>query len=292
MTRICIAIATLGRPDVVARTVDLLRRQRRRPDAVVIAATSPADVGRLTAEADGARFEVIYSEKGLCRQRNNALAHLRDRADVILFLDDDFVLADNYVGEVERLFDERPNVVGTTGTVLADGVCRLGLSFEDALAILAADRRDADERDQVAEALYGCNMAIRVAAAAGLRFDEALPLYGWLEDVDFTYRLGKFGTLLRTPALRGVHLGVKGGRTSGVRLGYSQIANPLYMLRKGSAPPKLAFRMMARNLAANLARGIAPEPYIDRRGRLRGNLLALRHLVTMRLDPRYVLELR
>ncbi|WP_283180095.1 hypothetical protein [Gemmobacter sp. 24YEA27] len=44
---------------------------------------------------------------------------------------------------------------------------------------------------------YGCNMAIRMApvAAHGLRFDTRLPLYGWLEDVDFSRQLRPHGAI-------------------------------------------------------------------------------------------------
>ncbi len=141
-------------------------------------------------------------------------------------------------------------------------------------------------------ALYGCNMAIRLGAADGLRFDEMLPLYGWLEDIDFTYRVGRRGgRMVKAEAMAGVHMGTKGGRTSGVRLGYSQIANPVYMLRKRSVPQRLAWRLMRNNLFSNIGRSLWAEPHVDRIGRLRGNLIALCDLVTGRIDPRRILEL-
>jgi GT2 family glycosyltransferase len=140
-------------------------------------------------------------------------------------------------------------------------------------------------------ALYGCNLTVRLAAAEGIRFDEALPLYGWQEDVDFSYQLGRKGLLVHTNKLAGVHLGAKGGRTSGRRLGYSQIANPVYLLRKRTIPRRLAWRLMLRNLAANLVRSVWPEPYVDRAGRLRGNLAALADLAAGSLHPERILEL-
>jgi hypothetical protein len=48
---------------------------------------------------------------------------------------------------------------------------------------------------------------------------------------------------------------------------------------------------MFRNLAANLARSFWPEAWVDRRGRLRGNLLALCHVLTGRIEPEHVLKL-
>jgi hypothetical protein len=86
-------------------------------------------------------------------------------------------------------------------------------------------------------------------------------------------------------------MGEKIGRTSGLRLGYSQIANPLYLLGKRSIPRDLAWRIMRNNMSSNLWGSLWPEPYIDRRGRLTGNLIAIRDLAMRRLHPRRILEL-
>jgi hypothetical protein len=91
--------------------------------------------------------------------------------------------------------------------------------------------------------------------------------------------------------LAGVHLAIKNGRSSGLRIGYSQIANPWYLMWKGTLAPKRALRQVTRNVAANAYRCLKPEPWVDRRGRLQGNALATLHLLTGRLDPGKVLEL-
>ncbi|WP_294393649.1 glycosyltransferase family 2 protein [uncultured Sphingomonas sp.] len=287
--RIYVAIPTIGRPETVRQIVGNLARQRRRPDGIVVVSVRPGDVAGL--EGSPMRPEILFSDLGLCVQRNRALRHLAGRADIVLFLDDDFVLADDYLEALERLFAAQPDVVGATGRVIADGIGHQGYSFAEAVALVEADMPPPEPQEFAERALYGCNMAIRLSALGELRFDEALPLYGWLEDIDVTYQLGRKGRLVRSQRLAGVHMGAKGGRTSGVRLGYSQIANPVYLLRKRSAPPALAWEMMARNIASNLVRSLAPERHVDRRGRLRGNLLALAHLLTARLDPRHILRI-
>ena len=287
--RIFVAVATLGRPDIVRRTVRHLERQTRRPDGVLLSVVRPEDAGGVAST----RFDIAIETgaKGLCRQRNTALAALAGQADIVLFLDDDFVVADDYLAVLERFFAARLDLVGATGRVIADGIGGAGIAFDEAVALIAADVPERDLAIHATHSLYGCNMAVRMAAVADMRFDEALPLYGWLEDIDFTYRLGRRGRMLRIGAARGVHMGVKGGRTSGRKLGYSQIANPVHLLRKHSAPPDLAWRMMRNNLAANIARSLRPEPHIDRLGRLRGNMQALGDLLRGRLDPRRILEL-
>jgi hypothetical protein len=62
-------------------------------------------------------------------------------------------------------------------------------------------------------------------------------------------------------------------------------------MRKGTVPPSKAITLMIRNVAANLMRSMWPEPYIDRRGRLWGNLLAASHVLKRRIEPEHILNL-
>jgi glycosyltransferase involved in cell wall biosynthesis len=87
--KLIVAIATLGRPAVVSRTIAHLAQQTRLPDEVVVSATCAEDTGDL----GDLPFPVtlLLSPKGLCAQRNFALKHVVDRADIVTFLDDDFL---------------------------------------------------------------------------------------------------------------------------------------------------------------------------------------------------------
>lgn len=283
--RITLAIATLGRPDDLTEGLRDLARQTRLPDRLIVSATGPDDLGR-AAEVAPVPVEAIYGAKGLTKQRNRVLDRL-EHEDILLFLDDDFVMAEDYIARLADLFTARPDVVIATGDVLADGIGGAGLTMEDAQAILRAAPVVRDPDPVQVNNGYGCNMAFRTGPikAHRIRFDEALPLYGWLEDVDFSAKLASYGNCIRSRELRGVHLGTKSGRTSGVKLGYSQVANPVYLARRATMRPTHALRMISRNLAANTAKALWPEPWVDRRGRLRGNLLALADLLRGRVDP-------
>ena len=85
-------------------------------------------------------------------------------------------------------------------------------------------------------------------------------------------------------------MGQKNGRLSGVMLGYSQIANSLYLAQKATVP-RVYWRLMVKNIAANVLRSFAPEPYVDRRGRLKGNLMALSDLMHGKMSPSRILEM-
>ena len=140
---------------------------------------------------------------------------------------------------------------------------------------------------------YGCNMAIRLATARDhrLRFDERLPLYAWSEDMDYSLRLRSHGRFVKLTGARGVHLGTKRGRSPGKSLGYSQVANPIYLYGKGSYTLSRACRSVGRNLVANLAKSPFPEPWVDRRGQLQGNGIAFMDWLRGRMAPERVLDL-
>ena len=80
-------------------------------------------------------------------------------------------------------------------------------------------------------------------------------------------------------------MGVKSGRVAGDRLGYSQVINPIYMLRKGTMTVGQVAGQLFRNIASNVVGAVRPEPFIDRRGRLRGNLRGFADVLRGRLDP-------
>lgn len=289
--QIVVIVPTLGRALTTYRTIDRLSKQLRKPDWVIVVAVSEDDVRGVRDASIGPQIE--FSSQGLCVQRNRALALAEGQADLIAFFDDDFLPAADYLARAEELLTTQPDIAGVTGRIIADGVRGPGISFDEAVAILdadaAAERRPAPLTKM--HSLYGCNMVFRASALEGVRFDENLPLYGWQEDIDFSFRAGARGRLVTSSLLSGVHMGEKAGRTPGYRLGYSQMANPIYLLRKRTMSVALAARIMVGNLASNVLRSVRPEPYVDRRGRLRGNLIALGDLVRGRLDPRRILEL-
>jgi GT2 family glycosyltransferase len=290
--RIAVGIATSGRPLILRRVLERLREQTRVADAIVVSAPSMADISGVDTDQPDLRY--ITGDRGLTIQRNAILRAVSD-FNVIIFLDDDFVPCSRYLEVIEQIFQDGPDVVVGTGRVVADGILGPGLDVDDALKVLDEDGSADASASEIVDVYtaYGCNMAIRLDAvrAGGLTFDEALPLYGWLEDVDFSRRMAAYGRIVKISAARGVHLGAKSGRQSGRRLGYSQVANPLYLVRKGTCSRRKALKLMSRNLAANIAKTFRPEPYIDRAGRLMGNIRALLDLMGGRLSPERVLNL-
>jgi GT2 family glycosyltransferase len=288
--RLVVVVPTRGRGGLVTHLLAHLENQSRLPDEVILSAPDQTHLEELR----GYRFPVtaLFGKTGLSAQRNNALRSALGRFDIVTFFDDDFIPADDYLERVHRAFEENRDWAVVMGRVTRDGACTAGLDWEEGLWALHLPEPNPPAGVVDHLGAYGCNMSIRASAIGDLRFDERLPLYGWQEDVDFTSQLRKRGRVVRVNAIRGVHLGIKSGRINGTRFGYSQVANPLYLIRKGTVPAGFALRLMIRNIAANFSRSLWPESYIDRRGRLRGNLLAIFHLLTGRVEPEYILRMR
>jgi hypothetical protein len=285
--RVAIVVATRGRPLCVPFLVRHLEQLTVKPDRVLLTIVEPSDLGEFSGSS--LPVEVVTSAPGLPAQRNAALRQLGDGADIVVFLDDDFIPTRFLLEGVVRAFEAFPEAGGLTGEVLADGVKGPGISLEEAEAQVAAvdaksDRRARAPSCREVPALYGCNMAYRRDSIAGITFDEQLPLSAWLEDRDFSARIR--GKRVKTDAFYGVHCGVKAGRERrGQRYGYSQMANPVYLARKGTISARHAAKIMLRSLAINHVRMLRAEPWVDRRGRAHGNWIAIFDYVAGRIDP-------
>jgi hypothetical protein len=298
-----VVVATKGRAAETFVLLSALADQTLPPEAVVVVGAEASDIAGLPLHRlvkTGVAQLVLAARAGLTLQRNLGLDTLqlgtRSGDGFVAFFDDDFRPAPEWLATCAAVLDEDPSVIGVTGRVLADGVRGPGLSEEAAQAYLSGVTAPEPHWSNLAQprdvsSLYGCNMAFRVGVCRALRFDEAIPLYGWQEDCDYTGQARRLGRTIVAPQCVGVHLGAKGGRTSGVRFGYSQIANPLHIAARRNMTARRAAEFVARALAANVLRSVRRHPLFDYRGRLRGNLHALFDLARGRCHPQRVLSL-
>lgn len=286
-----VVIATKGRPEVAKALIEALARQSLQPQAIIVAVGDPADAAGIAA---GDAVKVVASRPGSCAQRNAGIEALPATSAVVVFFDDDFVPSRFWIENAAALFAREPAIAVATGRVLRDGTKSPGITWAEGEKIVArADAAPHMQRETIEDnhSAYGCNMAFRRAAIGDLRFDERLVLYGWQEDTDFAARVAARGRMVRSGRLWGVHLGIKRGRSPGRQFGYSQMVNPRYLVAKGTMRAASALRLAGRNLIANVTRALFPEPYIDRRGRLQGNLLGLWDIATGRWRPERAAEL-
>ncbi|WP_228121207.1 glycosyltransferase family 2 protein [Gluconobacter cerevisiae] len=282
-----VGIATSGRPEILAELVRQLAHQTVKPDRIIISYAKPDDISAISQTLrDMASLELVTGYQGASVQRNVILDRLEDE-DIILFFDDDFFPHPTYIARMVEAFRDNPNILGATGQVLADGAQGPGLRIEDANRLNAQANTEAVFKIEDAFNTYGCNMVFRCAAIKrlGARFDERLPLYSWYEDIDFSRSLLPHGKVVKVNSAQGVHLGNKTGKGSGIRLGYSQIINCIYLAQKGTYPWSNAIKSAGRHLTINSLKSLRPEYYVDRKGRLLGNLIGLGDLLRNRITP-------
>jgi hypothetical protein len=267
-----------------------LLKQTVQPASIIL---SLGEEGSALPETEALpRVSCIVGARGSSIQRNTAIPFVRTR--YTLFLDDDVELATDYIEQMERLFAADPTIVGASGGVAADGApARVPI---DRRVAARAIREYTGSRDCVPfKDVYGCNMFVRSDVLQVERFDERLPLYGWLEDLDFSLRLKKHGRIVRHRGALVAHLATRSGRTSDLRYGYTKIANPWYLWRKKvlSSLPEVIVRYWVKTTLANLLRAFLSNgpPGVDYRKRLIGNLMAYRDLTLFRLDPQNILNI-
>jgi hypothetical protein len=285
-----VVICSAGRPVILHETVLGLLKQTVQPASIILSLC--AENSALSETQGLPLVRCILGPKGLASQRNTAIPFVR--TCYTLFLDDDVELASDYIEQMERLFAADPTIVGASGGVAADGApARVPI---DRRVAARAIREYTGSRDCVPfKDVYGCNMFVRSDVLQVERFDERLPLYGWLEDLDFSLRLKKHGRIVRHRGALVAHLATRSGRTSDLRYGYTKIANPWYLWRKKvlSSLPEVIVRYWVKTTLANLLRAFLSNgpPGVDYRKRLIGNLMAYRDLTLFRLDPQNILNI-
>jgi GT2 family glycosyltransferase len=287
-----VVICSANRPDILSETVEsLVRRQSLPPREIIVSVFSQEHVPEKIRAGSIVRV-ALSDRQGTSAQRNAAAKLIH--TPYTLFLDDDVEIAPNFIENMERLLSDFDDVVAATGFVVADGATGdSGLDREWAKSAVVNYVREHENCDR--EEGYGCNLFVRTSVFDKVLFDENLSLYGWLEDFDFSANVLRYGRIVLNAGTCVAHLGTPVGRMSGLRFGYSQIVNPFYLWKKNGKPglAHVIFAHWMTHVARNCRRTLirVPSDRTDRPGRFRGNMIALRHLLTGRVDPSYILQL-
>jgi GT2 family glycosyltransferase len=288
-----VVVCSANRPDVLSETIEsLMRGQSLQPREIIVSVFNLAHVPA-KIRADSAIRVVVSSRQALSAQRNAAIKVVR--TPYTLFLDDDVEIAPNFIESMESLLDEVEDVVIATGFVVLDGV-RGDAGVDRTSARAAVLNYVREHEDCECQEGYGCNLFVRTRMFDQVLFDENLPLYGWLEDLDFSTNCLRYGRIIRNAGTCVAHLGSPTGRVSGLEFGYSQIVNPFYLWCKNGTPKltNVVFAHWLVPVARNLRRTLMRAPGIrsDRTGRFKGNMIGFYRLLAGKVDPSYILQLQ
>jgi GT2 family glycosyltransferase len=279
-SEIAVLITTKGRPSLVADLIKLLHAQTRPPDHIFVVGSHPDDL--ISLDRGDSKLTCLLGRKGRSARVNDAIMAAGGDYRYLVFFDDDFLPSRFWIEQALGLFTSSPDIIGITGQIVAGGADSHGVSPIDARTIV--DLRDGFPIEgpslDARYGLLGCNMAVRRAAVGGVWLDETLPVGSWLADADFCARIARRGRVGRAPQMYGVKMNQHLNREAGKVIGLAQIVNSAQLARKGSFSLGFAAKFMAQSIFANGLRALLPEPYIDRRGRLLGNLQGLYKLMT------------
>lgn len=224
-----VVLCTRNRPHEVATCLVTLAAQTAPATRVVVVDSSDDDATERVVEQlratwpEGSRLDHVRSRPALTHQRAVGLA--RTRGALVHFVDDDVELAPEYLAAVRRTFAADDAIVGVGGFV-ANGARRpvrrldewLGLDARVGGRVLPSGRnvplRDPPAGPVDVEWLSGCAMSYRRTVLEREPPNEEFPFEG--EDVELSYRVGRHGRLVVTPAARVVHHESRSNRVSGV----------------------------------------------------------------------------
>ncbi len=207
---ISVIICTKNRFDDFKETVESLIGQYRLPNELVVVDSSDNDNLRqyLGSIELPCKYRYIHTVPGLTYQRNIGVKN--SDGDLILFFDDDVELDPNYIGLVEKAFEEdAARLVGAVGGRISNSLEAERMVFAFWLKrkffnILRYVFMQSDfgsglfrysgmpthphllRSSRYIECLSGCCMAFRREVFRSVQFDENLSGYCYMEDADIS----------------------------------------------------------------------------------------------------------
>jgi GT2 family glycosyltransferase len=286
---IAVAVATLDRPDLLARCLDAVLSGETVPaEVVVVDQGSHPHTPAVVAER-GRDIPVAYVHQerdGLSASRNAALETAR--AQVLVTTDDDCVPAPGWLAAIGRTFAEAPAPQSVTGRVLPLGPDRPGFYALSSRTSMA--RAELSNGAPPWTAGTGANFAVERSWAERIGgWDERLGAGsggGAGEDVDFLYRLLRAGgRVIYEPDALVYHERHAADRRRATRLSYGRGVGAccgLYLRRRDPGGTRLLAqwtslrtRMAGRALAHGEWRALGEELLVAR-GTLAGLVYGLR----------------
>jgi glycosyltransferase involved in cell wall biosynthesis len=286
--RISAIIPTKDRPGLLAETLASLLACRPAPDEVIVVDAGEREPATAVIDAAAAagpdvRVLGLRGTRGACRQRNRAIDEAT--GDVLVFLDDDVLLAPDALARVRDAFSD-PGVAGVTGKVVEPSPRRISAKHSPLRRLLAGGREqgtflasgypnrlwDLETRRDV-EVMAGCFMAARADVARAVRFDvelEAPSGYASLDDEDFSVGVSRRGRVVYEPSAVLEHRNT--GFSSADQRAFNRflVRNRAYTFRKSFRPTPFAWLQWWLVMALHLGHRALNRDWDGLRGLLDG----------------------
>jgi len=247
--KIAFVVATKDRPEDLRTMLSSLADQSHRPDQVVIVDSSAKPVRSVAEEFGELNVKYIHVDRpSASGQRNTGIRAVDEEMDLIAFLDDDAVLEP---GSLEAMLDFWQAAPGDVGGAAFNWLNHTGPSaaWLKGLWLIRWSGLYSDRPGRVmpsgwqtlaanvpetleVEWLSSCASVWRWKVLAKHRFDEFFDGYSYLEDLDFSYSVGREYRLAIVAKAGFCHYPSPGGRGSSYHFGKVEVRNRLYFVRK------------------------------------------------------------
>jgi glycosyltransferase involved in cell wall biosynthesis/GT2 family glycosyltransferase len=294
-----VIIPTLGRPEVLKSTLESVVACSPQPlEVLVVDGDAARSASRVVEEFGGAPAKVAYvrSPPGLTRQRNEGMRNAA--GDVVVFFDDDVIVAADVFEELERVYSDS-TVIGATGRVVESKSKRIVGKHSKIRSLLPGGGREGaftrygyprrivnvdEERDT--ELMHGSFMSARADVAREIGFDEDLPGYALAEDEDFSFRLSRRGRIRYAPSAVIEHLKIGHGSRDARAFGRQLVVNRAYLFRKNFRPTLMARAQFCMLVGLLIAHRAVNGEWQELRGLIDGSREALKARARLMRPPR------
>ena len=247
--KIAFIVATKDRPDKLRRMLSSLDRQTFRPDQIII-----IDAGSLPVKDTLGKFPDLnfkystFSPPSAAKQRNFGLNKINPDITLVGFLDDDVELDMCAVEKLLLFWEEAPPKVAGVALNMINHPDLMAASLKylplaERLGLYSQKRGDVlpsafqtmigEVQDKLSVKWLPTTAVVwRKKIFEDYQFDEWYTGYSYLEDLDFSYRVGKKFSLLVLGEAKYSHFPAVGGRGSDYRFGFREVRNRLYLVKK------------------------------------------------------------
>ena len=268
---IAYVVPTKDRRDDLRKLLESLARQTVRPDQIVIVDASDPPIRDLTDEYP--QLPLTYVREfppSLARQRNAGMAAISDHITIAGYIDDDLELAEDATERMLAYWSGAPTSVGGAAFTIVNQPSRHPLFGLLADVFLINGRKvgavlpsgfptsiTPQQTDTRTEWLYGGATLWRREVIERYSYDEWYIGHGFLEDLDYSYRVSQSFELWLVADARCWHWPKPVLKRQNTRLGRQQVVNRLYFVRKLGTFSRLAlcwalFGQCVRNVLESL----------------------------------------
>jgi hypothetical protein len=285
--KIAYVVPTKDRPTDLRKLFESLRMQTRMPDQTIIVDGSDVSIEPLCQEfSDLPLTYVRCVPPSLAKQRNRGMAALAPDIAVAGYLDDDLVLDPKATENMVKFWEAAESDVGGASFSIVnqpgvrnERIKRFFLMHGDPPGRVLPSAFPCSipfvETTLQTEWLYGGATFWRREVIEKFTYDEWFLGHGYLEDLDYSYRVSRTHRLFVVADAKTWHFPGPTSKNRQFELGRQQTFNRFYFVRKmGSFPKRAVARGLLGTVVLNLL-ALVRHPDGPTFSRVRGNFVGI-----------------